>query len=202
LDLLTLRLQSFLNTLNYNAIVIVHTFQSSVEHALGFSISTSCFLATDLNTETSTSNRYEVFLPCLVQSPWNLGTQLNSVYCPLLQLMTHRKRHLLSPINLRHEPIENMSSGRYPLLSDVTAYAKVCLPSRCPETGCITMLFCCCVRVLLSNCCSCDSAGLTLSKYATLLLLLLCRSVYYIRTAFLYVIFVGPNLIFSSPLHL
>jgi hypothetical protein len=37
-------------------------FQVTVAHALGFSISTSRFLATDLNTETSTSYHYEVFL--------------------------------------------------------------------------------------------------------------------------------------------
>jgi hypothetical protein len=29
----------------------------------------------DLNTETSTSDHYDFFLPFLVQSPWNLGTQ-------------------------------------------------------------------------------------------------------------------------------
>jgi hypothetical protein len=51
-------------------------FQFTVAHALGFSVPTSRILATDLNTETSTSNYYEAFLPFLVQSPWNLGTQL------------------------------------------------------------------------------------------------------------------------------
>jgi hypothetical protein len=30
---------------------------------------------------------------------------------------------------------ENTSRGLYPLLCDVTAYAEVCLPSRCLETG-------------------------------------------------------------------
>jgi hypothetical protein len=33
----------------------------------------------DLNTETSTSNHYEVFFPFLVQSPWNLGPQLETI---------------------------------------------------------------------------------------------------------------------------
>jgi hypothetical protein len=54
-------------------------FQSTVVHALGFSVFTSRLLATDLNTETSTSNHYEVFLPFLVQSTWNLGTQLKTL---------------------------------------------------------------------------------------------------------------------------
>jgi hypothetical protein len=33
---------------------------------------------TDLNTETSTSNRYEVFLQILVESSWNIGTQIKT----------------------------------------------------------------------------------------------------------------------------
>jgi hypothetical protein len=52
---------------NYNAIAILRTFQFTVAHALGLSVFTSRILATELNTETSTSNRYEVFLPFLVQ---------------------------------------------------------------------------------------------------------------------------------------
>jgi hypothetical protein len=50
-------------------------FQFTVARALGSSVFTGRLLATDLKTETSTSNHYEVFLPFLVQSPWNLGTQ-------------------------------------------------------------------------------------------------------------------------------
>jgi hypothetical protein len=38
-------------------------------------VSPSRLLATDLNTETSTSNYHETFFPFLVQSPWNLGTK-------------------------------------------------------------------------------------------------------------------------------
>jgi hypothetical protein len=67
----------FLNYKQYSAITDLHTFQFTAAHALGFSIFTSRLLAMDLNTETSTSNHYEVFLLFLVQSPWNLGTQLD-----------------------------------------------------------------------------------------------------------------------------
>jgi hypothetical protein len=59
--------------LNYNQYIAfgdLHTFQFTVAHALEFSVSTSRLLATDLNTETVTSNHYEVFLPFPVQSPW------------------------------------------------------------------------------------------------------------------------------------
>jgi hypothetical protein len=50
----------------YSAIADLHTFQFTVAHALGFSVFTSRLVATDLNTNTVTSNH----LPFLVQSPW------------------------------------------------------------------------------------------------------------------------------------
>jgi hypothetical protein len=43
-------------------------FQFTIPHALGFLVSTGCLLATDLNTETITSNQNEVFLSLLLQS--------------------------------------------------------------------------------------------------------------------------------------
>jgi hypothetical protein len=69
---------SSLNHTYYNAISDLHTFLFTVVHALGFSVFTSRILATGLKSETSTSNHYEVFLPFLVQSPWNLETQLKT----------------------------------------------------------------------------------------------------------------------------
>jgi hypothetical protein len=60
--------------LNYNqcsAIADLHTLQFTAARALGFSVSTSRILATDLNTENITSSKYEVFLPFIAQSPWN-----------------------------------------------------------------------------------------------------------------------------------
>jgi hypothetical protein len=66
-----------LNYNKYSALTDLHTFQFTVANSLGFSASTSFLLAVDLNTETSTSNHYEVFLLFVVQSPCMLGTQLN-----------------------------------------------------------------------------------------------------------------------------
>jgi hypothetical protein len=60
------------------------------------------------------------------------------------------------------------------VLCDVTAYAEVCLPSRCQKMGCITRLSYCCVRVLLGNGCFCASTVLAWSKYATILSSNLC----------------------------
>jgi hypothetical protein len=70
---------SSLNHTYYSAISDPHNLQFTVAHASGFSVSTSRLLATDLNTETSTPNHYEVFLPFLVHSLWNLGTQLKTL---------------------------------------------------------------------------------------------------------------------------
>jgi hypothetical protein len=68
-----------LNYNQYSAIADLHNLQFTVAHALGFSVFISHLLATDLNTETVTSNHYEVYLPFLIQSPWNLGTQLKTL---------------------------------------------------------------------------------------------------------------------------
>jgi hypothetical protein len=52
----------------YSAIADLHNLQFTVTDALGFSVFTSRLIATDPNTETSTSNHYEVFLLFRVQS--------------------------------------------------------------------------------------------------------------------------------------
>jgi hypothetical protein len=59
LDLLAPWLRLLLVILIYSAIADLHTFQSTVAHPLGFSVSTSRLLAADLNTESSTSDHYE-----------------------------------------------------------------------------------------------------------------------------------------------
>jgi hypothetical protein len=43
-----------LKYMQYSAIADLHTFQFTIAHALGFSVSASRFLAVDLSTETST----------------------------------------------------------------------------------------------------------------------------------------------------
>jgi hypothetical protein len=66
IGLIAPRLQVYLNTrYRYSA-----HFQFAVAQALAFSVFTSRLLATDLSTETNTSNHYEVFLLFLVRSPW------------------------------------------------------------------------------------------------------------------------------------
>jgi hypothetical protein len=54
--------KSYLNHTYYSAIANFHNFQFTISHTHYDSVSTSRLLATDLNTETSISNHYEVFL--------------------------------------------------------------------------------------------------------------------------------------------
>jgi hypothetical protein len=134
---------SSLNYHQYSAIADLHTFQSTVAHALGSSVSTSRLLAMDLNTETSISDHYEVFLLFRLQSLWNLGTKNSSGLSPPADdwLVTASELTLsLQSLLLKAlctDPTENTVF----IVDDVTAYAEVCLPSRCLETGCITPLF-------------------------------------------------------------
>jgi hypothetical protein len=75
---------SFTVSLNYSQYSAIVNLHFTVAHTLGFSVSISCLLATDLSTETSTSNHYKVFFPFIVQSSWNLGTQLKTLQCTAL----------------------------------------------------------------------------------------------------------------------
>jgi hypothetical protein len=84
--LISTTVTSSLNHNYYSAITDLHTFHATGAHALGFSVCTSRLLATDLNTETVTSNYYEVFLSFLVQSPWKRGTHLKTLLDPLCTL--------------------------------------------------------------------------------------------------------------------
>jgi hypothetical protein len=61
-------LQVLLITLSYNAIAILHSLQTTVAQALKFCDFNSRLLATDFDTETSTSNLYKVFLIFRLQS--------------------------------------------------------------------------------------------------------------------------------------
>jgi hypothetical protein len=78
-------------------------------------------------------------------------------------------KHYWDVTSLRMRKLHRHKENTAVVLCDVTAYAEVCLPSRCLETGCIIPFYCC-VRVLLSNGCFCGSTVLAWSKYATVLL--------------------------------
>jgi hypothetical protein len=88
------------NCNQYSAIADLHNFKFTVAHLLGFSVSTSRLLVTDLNTETITSNHYEVFLSFLLQSPWNADPILDSVLHGTHLYSTNP----LSTTELTHQP--------------------------------------------------------------------------------------------------
>jgi hypothetical protein len=72
---------SLLVTLNTVLSLYLHNLQFTVAHALGFSVSASRLLATGLNTETSTSNHYEVFLSSItLYSSVLINIQLSSQF--------------------------------------------------------------------------------------------------------------------------
>jgi hypothetical protein len=73
---------SSLNHIKYSDIAELHNFQFTVAHVVGLAVFTSHLMATDLNTETSTSNHHEVFLLFRLQSLWNLGTKNSSGLTP------------------------------------------------------------------------------------------------------------------------
>jgi hypothetical protein len=81
---------SFLNPAYYRTVADIHNFQSTVAHALGFPVLTSHLPATDLNTETNTSNHWEVFLLFRLQFNWiiNIALQPFVVPWPLFQFLT------------------------------------------------------------------------------------------------------------------
>jgi hypothetical protein len=82
--------QSLLITNHTTLIADLHTFQFTAANALGFSVAISRILATDLKTETTTPNNYEVFLPIPKTRPSSLlaghstGTQLPDLQSKLL----------------------------------------------------------------------------------------------------------------------
>jgi hypothetical protein len=67
----------------YSTIANLYNFQFTVAHTLGFSVSTSRILVTDLNTWTLISNHYEVCLSFLLQSPSFLTVYSSVLICTL-----------------------------------------------------------------------------------------------------------------------
>jgi hypothetical protein len=152
----------------YSAIADLHTLQFTVAHAIGFSVLTSRILATDLNTGTNISNHYEVFLPLLVQSPWNIGTQLK-LFLATSELVLYS----CGTDNAENTVLLLCSADHTENTIHVIAkHCWVVTPLRLrgslftgplPRSG----LYCC-VLVLLRNGYFCGSTVLAWSKYATM----------------------------------
>jgi hypothetical protein len=117
LDLLALGYTLFQLHSNYSALADLHIFQFTVAHPLGFSVTTSRLLATDLHTETST----------------HITT---SIILKIFQLHFHHRctvAHIKSSIRLEDCPVsadglQDNSSERTPWKT-VALLLRVCLPS-------------------------------------------------------------------------
>jgi hypothetical protein len=124
-----------LNCNQCSAITDLHNLQFTVAHALGLSGSTSRLLATDFNTETITSNHYEVFLSSL--------TLYSSVLiCTQLIFTIHQGHAPFSPLYSLHCTNQCDRHSRYytwhgPCRKQLF-YCCMCQPHR-------RQLFYCCV---------------------------------------------------------
>jgi hypothetical protein len=90
----------------YSAVADLHNLHFTVAHAVGFSVFTIRLLVTDLNTDTITSNHYEVFLStialyssfliCTQSSQFALHSRPCTLHCwtlldsPLTEVITYK----------------------------------------------------------------------------------------------------------------
>jgi hypothetical protein len=101
----------------------LHTFQFTVAHALGFSVSTSRLLATDLHTQTVTSNHYRYY-------SWNLPVTLYILTGRPLVFFCTPGFNSLRRLTVNADVLQDNSSARTPWKT-VALLLRVCLPSRC-----------------------------------------------------------------------
>jgi hypothetical protein len=120
----------------------------------------------------------------LVRAPWVSRPYFTVSHLRLPFLSPPTTRRVTEPlIIIRHGPHRKHPPQLSELLCNLATscskahgehsshccvFAGTCLSSRCLETGCIAPLFYCCVLVLLSNGCFCDSTILAWRKYAAI----------------------------------
>jgi hypothetical protein len=121
----------------YSAITDLHTFQFTAAHALGFSVSTSRILATDLNTNYHFKSLWSLLVisssitlecwpysPILILQPtWFLTLFCQSQFSHLISTQLHT---CSCDIDAARTCIrENTSHDRYPLLCDTAHVRKL-----------------------------------------------------------------------------
>jgi hypothetical protein len=146
-----------LNYNQYSAFADLHTFQFTFAHALGFCVSTSRILATDLNTGTVTLNHCEVFLSFLLQSLWtadslNSNQFSNSISTTLYShsLVSWLCTHQCYRLSLYRSSMDHTENTALPLLRGAdhientsALLLATCLLRTLPRSGstCHTMIF-------------------------------------------------------------
>jgi hypothetical protein len=81
--------------LGYATVLTMELFSVWRSYIMRFPVFTSRLLATDLNTETCTSNHYETFLLFRLKPVWNLGTKNSSGFTPPAYEVTHTALELI-----------------------------------------------------------------------------------------------------------
>jgi hypothetical protein len=151
---------SSLNDKSSSAIVDLHTSQFAAAHALGFSVSTSRILSTDLHTSTITSNHSEVFLWFLIQSPWtadSLNSDLRRLNLPVLSpvwssLATH-SRYIISGRAMENTSIAQQRMSYCHARLTIKLFTARCIAMSTARTH---REHCCCcafVSMCLLRCC-------------------------------------------------
>jgi hypothetical protein len=116
-----------LNYNQYSAITDLHNLQFTVAHALGFSVSTSLVPVTELDTETSASDHYEVFSPFLVQSLWNLGNDQKLFWtCKYTALPACARNKVKSKLCYDRRSVGQAPTAAYDQIFVTVRYLRVC----------------------------------------------------------------------------
>jgi hypothetical protein len=141
----------FGTTGNYSAIVILHTFQFTVAHALGFSVFTSRILATDLSQSHCNFNSHMKsswhslihFLPFLQLAIPKIRLHSTTVLCSFYYISPaeHFYNHFArTPRKTPTSIVKNACLQLRCLATDVLFFRSfatggTCLPTRCLEMG-------------------------------------------------------------------
>jgi hypothetical protein len=133
--LLTTYTQELWTTSTYNAIADLHTLQITRSHAkTSQSAFTSRFLATDLNNEYSSACDHAV-ARWLTHHNWTRFDYSAISSRPPSQNSTELIAPTVLVITSRYGPHRKHCSSNVALVSVAVG---TCLPSCCPETGCVT----------------------------------------------------------------
>jgi hypothetical protein len=152
-------LHVLLITLKDSAIADLHTVQFTVAHVLGFPVSTSRFLATDLNTEICTSDRYEIFTGwfLVLRLPVSISLLLVRVLLPLLFVTCNCFTHT---IIVEERTLVHSKHITWPLPTSAWRHHEhgkqlyvfeVCLLSRC-----LAILWPSTLNIMLTETCYCS----------------------------------------------
>jgi hypothetical protein len=163
-------------TSNYSAIADLHALQitaTNTKHSPARSAFSSRFLVTDVNSGDSSASRAQVLPVRRISHNWTIAPSLLSLPCrtqlncqPWTDSIPNSARLGSSLYSIGEDPTENTVSNNYSTVIDA------CLPIRCLETGCVTVVLLLRAYILWAlpsnNGCCLESHSLATGLYATL----------------------------------